>query len=295
MTNLRTTRNLFPAADVVGNTPRPPTPRCVRTRHPKSTPMTPMTPMPSSAHSGHSMSRERGAVGMVEQLGLDLRCPVAPVSASTEVNGAQFTDRHSDTAKGLAQAEASALDRLIACAPSGTDRPTTLKDCLHFLAARPVLPKSLLGDARSAVSSTAKALGRDSASLPADPVELRPLLRSINWAAQGTSRKREANIRSALTTTLLAVGWIAPAFRPKARHTPAWQSLLALAEQHKLSGPLGPFARFCAARGVQPRDTSNEHLEAYQRERILNSLDLAPRQSARQVATAWNRAAKKSN
>jgi len=182
-----------------------------------------------------------------------------------------------------------ALDMLIAAAPKGEARPANLEACLAYLAAQPNLPTSLLSDARSAVSTLAEKLNRSADSLPADPVLLRPILAEINWAAWGLTRKREANVRSALTSLLLACGWVAPHFRAKARPTPEWEAHLALAEPHKLSGPLGPFGRFCAARGIGPREVRNEHLLAYQDELEVASLYVVPRDGAAKVSCAWKR------
>jgi len=234
---------------------------------------------------------------MISAIQLDLLNDVTTVADETiPAHGAIPMPALGNAAPGHMAAEPQpnrfapdALDLLIALAPVGEARPTTLAGCLALLASRTPQPKWLLRDATSAVSSLAKKLDTDAASLPADPSLLRAILTDVTWAALGRTRKTESNVRTAIQGLLLASGWVMPEFRAKARHTPDWHQLVDKALPHKLNGPIGPFARYCSCRGIGPFQVRNADLIGYWEARTTGSTDLKPRQSAIQVSTAWNR------
>ena len=293
MTKLLERLDLFSAGEGVGKTPPATTVRSVNVRHPE---FGPMTPVRTAASVCPPMSKRKGVEAMPQSQQFDLPFAKADEAVDTAATRASGEGEVMSTggqavvaARTAGHHPPDALDRLIAGAPHGNDRPPNLEACLAYLATQPDRPRTLLGEARSAVSTLAKMLNRTAESFPADPVLLRPILAGINWAAWGMSQKREANIRSALTGLLLPCGWVAPVFRAKARYSPEWRALMTLAEPHKLSGPLGPFGRFCAARGVGPQQVNNDHLLAYLETLEAASLHLHPRHCAAKVSHAWKR------
>ena len=189
---------------------------------------------------------------------------------------------------------------VISAAPTGGDRPTTLRACLDYVRAKGELKMSTIERMRCAVSRFEKIVRTGTtpwpadafASLPADPREFRVILEAVKPAAQHISKSRWSDIRSAITSLMLACGWIPTEARRGILFLGAWGRVVEAAlDLTERKSPIPPFARFCISQGIEPHDVVPDHLEHYERWKRTHTLGAHPRQAALSVQKAWNRLA----
>jgi integrase len=127
--------------------------------------------------------------------------------------------------------------------------------------------------------------------LPADPGVLRRHLENLNAAMVGVSAGRFANVRSLLKRALCLSG-VKATNRPVAEAvTPAWRDLLGLLDGAPyIRTSLAPFARYCAAGGIEPSDVCNDVAAGYLEHLTQVSLTKKPQTTHQTVCRAWEQA-----
>lgn len=141
---------------------------------------------------------------------------------------------------------------------------------------------------RSAVAMLARATGRPPDTILLQPVEMRPLLRAMAHGPMGVSRKRLANVRSALRALAKRVGHHVG---DDVRYAPlqgAWTCLIDPLPKHPRTALLTGFARFCERNGIEPSSVSEETLRAYGAWIRQHTYDFAV-DLLHTLRSAWNR------
>lgn len=202
------------------------------------------------------------------------------------------------TRSGTPPCEITVADLCTLPPPEGDARPGSICGCLAWLAGRVGADHPEVRAIRGAVTTIAMVLNRQedraralATDLPADPGQLRPLLRDALPAAFRISRSRWANARSLLATLLIAAGWVSPECRPRLPLSGPWAQLLRRpgGVKDRLHYALRPFLRFCQRRGVLPESIGPDDLLAYEAWLEARTLDIQPRNTASCVSTAWRR------
>ncbi len=188
----------------------------------------------------------------------------------------------------------------------GDARPQTLWACLQFLATQPDLPRTLLREARSAVSTVQRMMDHPTGSkrrwkpasepvgqaLPANPMLLRPILSNLQPRPHGLTHRRMRKINSAIGCMLQRSGWIGRALWPVTPQAPAFAALWQQARKELIqqAGPLGPAFRYWDEQGLEPGDVRSTHLLDYVNYRNENSVGRTdPRLVGLSLVSAWNR------
>lgn len=145
-----------------------------------------------------------------------------------------------------------------------------------------------------ALDALAKGLGRPIDTIPAAPVELRPLLAGLTPAMAGFNQGRWRNVLSLTTAALAHLGIVLVQGRIREEPSPAWKAILALLEtgagRHFHAWR---FARYCTLVGIEPAAVNDDVLNKYEQDLLQRSLVAEPARCAREVARFWNEAAGK--
>src|SRR5262249_22740879 len=176
----------------------------------------------------------------------------------------------------------------------GTMKPTTeptgaeltLEDVLERLAPADI-PETRRRDLRSAVTTYAKLVDKDPASIPLELAELRRVLDRLVPAEAQVSAKRWANLRSDLAAAIDASALIAMLRTAGLPVGPAWERRLAGTPQRVRAG-LSRFARWASLRGVAPEAVNDDALARFVAELELSTLVRGLRDLQRLVAQSWN-------
>jgi integrase len=167
-----------------------------------------------------------------------------------------------------------------------TGTPPTLQDVLARLATADI-GESRRRDLRSAVTSYAKLVGKEAASIPLDLAELRQTLDRMVPAEAEVSAKRWANLRSDLAAAIGASGLVAMLKSAGLPVDPAWEKLLAGMPQRVRAG-LSRFARWASLRQVGPEGVDDAVVARFVAELELATLVRGLRDLQRKVALSWN-------
>jgi hypothetical protein len=169
--------------------------------------------------------------------------------------------------------------------------PRSLADVLIAVEAATDLKPSRRRDLMSAPQSFCRLCRLPPASVPAQPREIRALLRELHPAAFNMSAKRFSNMIADLALALdIANG------RPSARSRQwplrgEWQGLWDVCPSIWVKMQLSRFMRWCADQGILPFDVEGETLTSFLAYCDENDLKLEPAQLRRRVAHSWNKCA----
>ena len=170
----------------------------------------------------------------------------------------------------------------------------TLADLIIFISALN-LSGHIKRDLISASKTLCEKLGRSPEEVPTNAFELRLLLQTIQPAAHGIKRKTLSNLRSLLASALKLAGQLDDLPRGLARRHKDWQALMnSLFLIDKPTGcALATFANWCAYKGIEPIDVTDQRLSEFQVWLETRSLYAAPKNLVRQIPIAWERAQRK--
>jgi integrase len=149
---------------------------------------------------------------------------------------------------------------------------------------------------RSAASSFARKQQTDLDHIRLDPIEMRSRIEAtLVMTGKGAGRKRLANLRSALNTLAMRMGWVTAYGGPNAIPVtdPDWLGLLEKIPHTPQKSNLAGFARFCESRGWKPEDVAPDALEAYRSWRLSHTYDTSVAATVSAVRATWNRAAQR--
>jgi integrase len=176
--------------------------------------------------------------------------------------------------------------------PSNSSPPPSLAELRFRLLADESLPLVRRRDMASALASLAKALGRLTETIPADPKALRARMKGLTPAMVGLKAGRWRNVQSLVSTALAHYGLVLVQGRIRAAPAPEWLAILQLldtgAGRHF---HLWRFARYCTQTGITPPTVNDAAIAKYQDDLTKHSLVTEPERAAREVARFWNEAA----
>jgi len=180
--------------------------------------------------------------------------------------------------------------------PTRADRPASVQGCVAWLSEQLGGADPEFKAIRGAIATIAAVIHRTedrrravTKHLPADPVQLRPLLAAALPAALRVSASRWGNVKSLLKSLLIATGWVAASARGRLPLSGTWSCTFSLVSSNQLRLPIRPFLRFCEHRGILPAQVTAGDLLAYEHWLINETLDLKPRSTVAQVQAAWRR------
>jgi integrase len=168
--------------------------------------------------------------------------------------------------------------------PTGVE--LTLQDLLDRLGTADVAD-SRRRDLRSAVTSYAKLVEQEPASIPLELAELRRTLDCLVPAEAEVSAKRWANLRSDLAAAIDASGFMPMLKTADLPVDPAWEKIFTGTPQRVRAG-LSRFARWASLRHVTPEVVDNDVVARFMAELEASTLVRGLRGLERQVAQSWN-------
>jgi integrase len=144
-------------------------------------------------------------------------------------------------------------------------------------------------DIRSAVETACRWFKMTPHEVPADPVALRRLFRSVPAGAVSRTKKRKANVKWGVGRLLRLVG-VVPRREKNDPLTPCWRGLIDAVSDKYARDFLRRFAGYCCLRHIEPEGVSDglttEFLGSLEQQ--LRVAD--PRRSHRETIRLWNRA-----
>jgi integrase len=143
---------------------------------------------------------------------------------------------------------------------------------------------------RSAVKMVGKVLGQRLEDISTEPPVLAKRLAEANPALARMTPQRWIKVRSQTLAALRATGIPVLPGRNVARLVPQWQNLARRLKSQRLKCGLSRVMSYLSQRRISPEQTSLEHIEAYRRELLFNSLDPSPSVSFNCMARLWNEA-----
>ena len=165
--------------------------------------------------------------------------------------------------------------------------PYTLADVLAAITTAD-LPERRKQDLASAVRSAARARGRSTEQVPADPRLLASRLAEIAPQALGFSKARWNNVRSLLRAALELVTAMAPG-RHLTPLSPAWQALWERLPTRTLKTRLSRLLHYCSAAGVEPGEVGKTTCASF-RDHLDLTLLKDPEAVFRETLLGWNAA-----
>ena len=168
-----------------------------------------------------------------------------------------------------------------------TDNPgITLQDVRDRVAEEP------LGTARrdtlSALDATSKLFKRALTGVPATSVSLRGLFARRNAASLGVSKKRYANIKSAVMAAVRKYAVLTPSLTGRIPLTESWTALLGRVEAPDYASGLRRLACFCSAMGVEPASVSPSVLLGFYDALVTEGTLKDPKVILSLTITYWN-------
>ena len=144
-------------------------------------------------------------------------------------------------------------------------------------------------DLISAVNRIAEMAQVTPGFVPAQPANLRDMVRKIRPALHGVSEKTWANLRSSFVAALELAGVIDTMGRGSARADPGWGPLMALiARDKRRYCGLASFANWCASTGVAPGAVNDATVGRFLSWLEARTLSPRPHDTTRQVPIIWN-------
>jgi integrase len=143
----------------------------------------------------------------------------------------------------------------------------------------------------SALRTTAKALGRPPAEVPAHPLYLWERLQSFAPASVGLAEGRWRNVRSLLRSALKRVGLAYVPGRYREPFTPAWEDLFRYLNDRRIRLGLSRLGRYCGAIGIAPDEVNDEVIAKFVADLRENGFGSKAQRIHRNVCMLWNRAA----
>jgi hypothetical protein len=162
-------------------------------------------------------------------------------------------------------------------------------DLLDRVTADEQLDPRRKADVRSAIKSLGQWLGTDLTAMPAHPCYLREWLAGFHPAAAGVSRKRVANVRSAIAFALDRYGlggrrsYLAPL-------SPEAQALYDRLTDKYAQCALSRFLHFISAQGIEPEQVTDAVAQAFLAALEQHSAIKDPRTTHKNACRAWNKA-----
>ena len=179
----------------------------------------------------------------------------------------------------------------LACTAQTTTAPSLAAIRNHILADESLSDKRRR-EMASAFSSLAKALGKPTEAISADPLALRALMKGLTPAMVGLKTGRWQNVLSLVGAALGQFGIIVVQGRIREAPAPAWTAVLGLLPKDAaLRFNLARFARYCTLIQVMPDAVSDAVLARYETDLTERSLAVEPQRSVRDVARLWNKVA----
>jgi integrase len=170
--------------------------------------------------------------------------------------------------------------------------PATLATVLAGLESTGKLAPTRLRDMRSAVKRVATLLGNDPAAIPLNMGAISAGLADVTPVAHGMTAKRFANVRSDFLAAVKASGMKPGKPNRESALSPAWIDLFdQLSGLRPLIG-LSRLARYASARGIAPKDITDEVMGDFIAAVREGSLCPRPTVLHRQVTLIWNEAAR---
>lgn len=144
-------------------------------------------------------------------------------------------------------------------------------------------------EARSAILSYARGVGKPPSKLKADIVELLDRMDETSALKAGFMPRRWSNLKSMLRRALNLAGNPTKRARRDAPLSSAWDRLLRTCRDRDVQTRLRPFAGFCTDRGIEPIAVDEAVLEAYASDvrQIARSQD--PADAVKKVRRCWNK------
>ena len=169
--------------------------------------------------------------------------------------------------------------------------PASFADALALIEANSATSPKDIKTYRSAVATLGRVTGRLPGDLPLSPSTLRPLLEAVLPARFRMSRKRWANVRSALAAIAARTGHVTSRAERRVPLGEVWASAMAPLPRTPQSAALNGFARFCQVQGIMPAAVDETALEAYRAFLIERTYELDPGTTINSVRRMWNIAA----
>ncbi|SDM08817.1 hypothetical protein, partial [Aliiruegeria lutimaris] len=170
--------------------------------------------------------------------------------------------------------------------PLDMAKPQSLADVLDRLTTRDG-GSTRHRDQISAVRRVAEMLGRAPADLPCDAPGLRMYLDRIHPAQHQITARTLSNIKANLAAALRAARAI-PRNAPKVPRTAAWEEFFLAADAKHQVWSLSRLATYCAWRGLQPADVTDEVMAEFQNYLDARLLTKDPTKLCKEMAQIWN-------
>jgi integrase len=168
--------------------------------------------------------------------------------------------------------------------------PATLEG-VRELADKASLPGRRPWIGRSATQRICTMAGVSPASVPAETVSIRALLRKFRPAAHGISQKTWTNVLSRFRVELRFAAVIDPNYAGLAARHPAWATLVqAISGDKGLSNGLASFCNWCAMQDVHPENVDDAVVQRFLHWLEHRTLCPKPRDIVRQTPRLWNAA-----
>jgi integrase len=167
-------------------------------------------------------------------------------------------------------------------------RAQTLAELRSYIAGLSGLSATRRRDLLSAISRTARLIGREPADIAANVGELRIALRKIGPKPKSLTHKSLANIRANLATAL-KLARIIPRDPPPVPATEAWTRFLGQAPAQHQAWGLARFSRYCTARRVDPGDVTDATLGSYRHYLDARMLENDPALVCKETAYSFNK------
>jgi integrase len=144
----------------------------------------------------------------------------------------------------------------------------------------------------AAVRRICRMAGRSASTINADPETVRDILKDIQPAAHGITKKTWANLRSLLAAALEMAGIIDHVDRGNALRDPHWGPLLhTIAHDKRLANGIAAFANWCAKNGILSEQVTDDTVQQFLTWLVTRTIRARPRDIAQTVPIVWNEAA----
>lgn len=162
-------------------------------------------------------------------------------------------------------------------------------DALSDMFAAGEIDEQVLRDARSAILSYSRGVGKLPARLKADIVELLDRMDETSALKMGFMPRRWSNMKSMLRRALNLAGNPTKRARRDRPVAPEWERLLRESADQDLQTRLRPFAGYCTDIGIAPADVDEAVIEAYAAEVCRIGRSSNPADALQKVRRCWNR------
>ncbi|MEP1197931.1 tyrosine-type recombinase/integrase [Tateyamaria sp.] len=171
--------------------------------------------------------------------------------------------------------------------PFDASKPQTLANVRAILEDSPGLAATRKRDRISAIVRVATMSARAPADLPCDAPGLRAHLETIHPAQHGITARSLANVKSALSDALTAVGAI-PQWQLTVARSEAWIAFLDHADVDHQGWSLSRFTNFCCNSCTDPADVDDETMAKFHEYLDARLLTKDPAKLCKQMCQTWN-------